>query len=337
MLRIHFTGRDLESVRIAQRPDPLWEIVCSLCRLQDREGPVVFGPWRRRTSERIARGEVSGDAVRMLCGLVPAYSAYFPDFLTPPVDVDPCGVRTGIDRVLSTPQSRLRKELTLLTSSNRPPAEAGLLARGDLPALKRLGGRLLTYDQTVLAPVWHRVEAAVRADVAWRSRALATGGVRKLMATFRPLAAWRSPVMEVDYPVDRDLRLAGRGLLLVPSYFCWRQPISLVDPNLPPVLVYPIDKSLASDQDTAPDRLVRLLGQTRAALLYETAARGCATTSALAGAVEVSLPSASQQLAILREAGLVAGRREGKYLLHTVTPLGLRLLGPGTPGSTSTR
>jgi DNA-binding transcriptional ArsR family regulator len=44
----------------------------------------------------------------------------------------------------------------------------------------------------------------------------------------------------------------------------------------------------------------------------------------------VSVPSASRQLGVLREAGLVTSRRDGKYVLHSVTPLGLRLLGNRT-------
>jgi DNA-binding transcriptional ArsR family regulator len=84
------------------------------------------------------------------------------------------------------------------------------------------------------------------------------------------------------------------------------------------------------DAPAAPDRLARLLGPTRAALLYETATRGFASTSALAGTVVVSVPSASRQLGVLREAGLVTSRRDGKYVLHSVTPLGLRLLGNRT-------
>jgi hypothetical protein len=47
LLRIHFTGQDLENIRIARSPDPLWEIVCSVCRLQTKEGPLAFDPWRR--------------------------------------------------------------------------------------------------------------------------------------------------------------------------------------------------------------------------------------------------------------------------------------------------
>lgn len=56
MLRIHFTSRDLERIRIADRPDPLWEITCSACRLQSREGPQVFDLWRRGVRSQLRRG-----------------------------------------------------------------------------------------------------------------------------------------------------------------------------------------------------------------------------------------------------------------------------------------
>ncbi|WP_405387644.1 hypothetical protein OG596_06565 [Streptomyces sp. NBC_01102] len=85
MLRIHFTGSDLEGVRIARRPDPLWEIVCSLCRLQAREGAVAFDPWRRTARELVHRGGTAREAASALCSLVPR-AAYFPDFLTPPAE-----------------------------------------------------------------------------------------------------------------------------------------------------------------------------------------------------------------------------------------------------------
>ncbi|MFD1271279.1 hypothetical protein ACFQ51_02890 [Streptomyces kaempferi] len=57
-----------------------------------------------------------------------------------------------------------------------------------------------------------------------RSRALLDGGTQALLEGLRPMARWNAPVLEVNYPVERDLYLDGRGLLLVPSYFCWRLP-----------------------------------------------------------------------------------------------------------------
>ncbi|WP_406148279.1 ArsR/SmtB family transcription factor [Streptomyces sp. NBC_01012] len=334
MLRIHFTAQDLEYVRIARSPDPLWEIVCSVCRLQNKEGTVAFGPWRRSVAGRLRTEGPGRSAARFLCGLVP-YGPYFPDFLTPAVDGGNRDLRDGIDRVLTTPRTRLRTELGLLAGvGGRPPAAAEL-ARGDTAALRALGGALSTYDRLFVAPFRETVDAAVSSDVAWRSRELSTGGTRALLETFRPMFLWSPPVLEVAYPVDKDLHLDGRGLLLVPSYFCWRMPVTLVDDALLPMLVYPVDKHIVPGSSSGPSSsgsapagssLAKLLGPTRAALLYEIAVQGCASTSELAAAVGSSLPNTSQQLAILREAGLAACRREGRRVLHLPSPLGRQLL-----------
>ncbi|MBX9399350.1 helix-turn-helix domain-containing protein [Streptomyces sp. TRM72054] len=325
MLRIHFTSQDLENIRIARSPDPLWEIVCSVCRLQSKDGSLAFGPWRRVVRTRIRSDEASRWAARMLRTLVP-YATYMPDFLTPHLEGENINLAAGIDRVLSTPERQLSAEITSLARAVGKPVVHPALARGDTEALRLLGNGLRTYHEAFLAPAWDRIDAAVRADFAWRSRALATGGTRALLETFRPMAVWRPPVLEVDYPVERDLHLRGRGLRLIPSYFCWRRPITLIDEKMRPVLVYPADKTVAPLSAAAPE-LARLLGSTRACLLHETAARECGTTSELAAAVGISLPSASQQLAVLREAGLLTSRRDGKHVLHTVTPMGQDLLG----------
>ncbi|MGY3684733.1 hypothetical protein [Streptomyces sp. TE33382] len=120
MLRIHFTGRDLASVRLARRPDPLWEIVCSLCRLQNREGAIAFDPWRRAVGGLARRDGASRRAASALRSLVPR-AAYFPDFLTPPVENGTDDLRSGIDRVLAPPRHRLRHELALLSASGGRP------------------------------------------------------------------------------------------------------------------------------------------------------------------------------------------------------------------------
>lgn len=332
MLRIHFTGPDLENIRLARGPDPLWEIVCSICRLQTREGALAFDPWRREVRARLGRDGAARRVAAALRSLVP-YAAYFPDFLTPPVEGDGVGLRDGIERVLATPRRQLHREIALLAASGGRPAAGAALARGDVSALKQLGSGLRAYDEAFLAPARSRIGTAVGADLAWRTRALVTGGTRALLATFRPMAVWRPPVLEVDYPVGRDLHLEGRGLLLVPSYFCWRRPITLVDASLRPVLVYPADKTVLPAPATDFAALTGLVGTTRAALLHEAAARECGTTSELAVAVGVSLPTASQQLAVLREAGLLTTRRVGRHVLHAVTVLGLRLLGDDLAGA----
>jgi DNA-binding transcriptional ArsR family regulator len=87
--------------------------------------------------------------------------------------------------------------------------------------------------------------------------------------------------------------------------------------------------TLAYDRDL----LAALLGSTRAALLV--AAAGGETTSGLAQRLGVSVAATSQQLAVLRNAGLVASTRQGRAVCHDLTPLGVRLLlasGPFSQG-----
>ncbi|MEI7032368.1 ArsR/SmtB family transcription factor [Streptomyces pratensis] len=336
VLRLHFTAQDLEYVRIARSPDPFWEIVCSVRQLQTGEGALAFGPWRRAVAPRLRAGGPDRAVALAMRGLVPP-GLSCPDFLPSAPDDGDAGPLRGGDPPPSTPRSRLRRELTLLAASGplaRPLTGERQGERGDTAALRNLGGLLAAYDAAFIHPYRHWIDAAVASDVAWRCRELAAGGTRALLDTFRPMARWSPPVLEVTHSADRDLHLAGRGLLLTPSYFCWRRPIARVDGARLPMLVYPVEKPVqppSAPGRTAAASLSRLLGATRAALLYEVAAHGCATTSELADAVGCSLPNTSQQLAILRGAGLAASRKEGRCVLHRPSPLGRRLLETAGP------
>ncbi|WP_329281524.1 ArsR/SmtB family transcription factor [Streptomyces sp. NBC_01451] len=329
MLRIHFTDQDLQNIRIAPRPDPLWELVCSVCRLQTRQGPLDFGPWRHRAYTQLRSDPALRGVVSQLRTVIPDVG-YIPDFLTPPVIGGSLG--DGLDQILRTPRGQLVRELTRLAESRPGSSRTESLAEPGADGLKSLTGALHTYHRALLGPYWADIRTQVGSDVALRARSLLDGGTQSLLNGLRPLAQWNPPVLEVDYPVDRDLHLGGRGLLLLPSYFCWRRPTALADPSLAPVLVYPVKKTLLSDAYGTRQKLVHLLGRTRAALLAEAAGQISRTTSELADAVRVSLPSVSAQLSILRDTGLVVSRREGKYVLHSVTPLGLQLLGAQSPG-----
>lgn len=140
---------------------------------------------------------------------------------------------------------------------------------------------------------------------------------------------WRPPVLEVQHDVDRDLYLGGRGLRLVPSYFCQRVPVALADPDLHPTVVYPVNHGYAWKYDLAARRssdraLATLLGSTRAAVLI--AVDGGATTTELARRLGTSLSSVSRHTTVLRDAGLVTTCRQGLAVLHTMTPLGAALV-----------
>lgn len=322
MLRIHFDVDDLARIRIAPGPDVMWEIVLSLQLLQNRDGAAIFDGWRRHVRGRL------GPWGRGLTTLAPD-AAYFPDFLTP-AQGSP-DLEHGLDRLLSTPRRRLRNDLELLAAGRRMPRWTDRLADGDTETLGHLDRAFRAYHEAVIRPAWPVVRTWVERDRSRRVRALAEGGCERLLGGFRPLMRWNPPVLEAEYPVDRDLVLGGRGLLLVPAYFCWRRPVTLVDAELRPVLVYPIEHDPRVTPEKArhaDDRpLTSLLGRTRAAVLRAVESGG--TTTELSRRSGISLASASQHAAVLREAGLISTCREGGSVLHTLTPLGVAVLSGG--------
>jgi len=311
---------------MAAGPDALWETILSFHRLRDRRASAVFGKWRSETRPRLS-GEV-----RLLSAIVPQ-RGYFPDFLTPSQESsEPLGLGAGMEAVRATPPERLRAEIALLDHPGLPGARRarlGPLREGGPEPLGRLVGALRDYHRAAVEPYWPHIQSAVEADRVVRGRALLDGGTDELLHSLPPVIRWRAPVLEADYPVDRDLHLDGRGLLLQPSYFCRGTPVVLRDPLLPPVLVYPVGHPAAPAFAEPGPWLGRLLGQTRSTVL-RAIGDGC-TTSELARRAGVSLASASQHACVLREAGLVHTLRHGGSVLHTLTPLGGSLLRGGAP------
>lgn len=322
MLRVYFTSEDLARVRVAPGPDFLWEISNSVQTLQRRDGERVFGAWRRWVRPRLSASP------RLLSSLLPP-RGYSPDFLTPTTG-DRATLQAAVDTLMSTPRPRLRTDLTQLAATLQLPGWVRSLAGGDAEPLRQLGEALRTYQLEALAPYWQRVHAHIDADRALRLRSLLDGGTEGLLAGLGPQFRWRPPVLEVTYPVDQQLRLQGRGLVLQPSFFCWPTPITLADGDLPPVLVYPIHHTTdwAGPAPARPPEgagpLGPLLGHTRAGLLRATRT-GCTTVEA-ARLLDVTHPAVSQHLNVLRAAGLVATVRKAGRSFHVATAEGRALL-----------
>ncbi len=331
MLRIHFTIEDLARVQVATELDPLWETVLGLQQLCAGRGASVFRAWRRRAREAVREQQLTG-AVQLLGTLVPA-TGYFPDFLTPTAAVD--GLAASLDAVRGTPAGRLRREVRRLAEGTpRRPVPPWLrdLAAGDRDRMAELTEALRAVHGTVVSPDRAEADALVEGDRALRARTLRDGGVHGLLGSLCPAIRWEPPVLYAEYPADRDLHLAGRGLRLVPSYFCWRTPVALADPGLDPVLVYPVDHGQGTTGIT-PQALLTLLGRTRARTL--AALRDTATTGELARRLCVSPASASQHVHALAAANLVRSHRTGNQVLHTLTPLGVALLSGRLPANTA--
>lgn len=327
MQRIHFTADDLGRVRLADGPDSLWEILSGASMLGKSDGAWLFGTWRRGTARRAVQ------EFPMLRRLAPP-RGYLADFLTPTRSTG--DLESGIDAVLATPRHRLRVDVGRLDAERPLPGWARPLADGDRTTLHRLERELRAFHHVAIAPYQEQVGAQVRADRAKRVSAMTTGGVDHLLSTLHPRIRWESPVLTIDYSSprvpDRDVYLDGRGLLVRSSFFCWPDPLTLRDPELPPVLVLPVQHELGWAAPPIPDgaarsgRLEALLGSTRAAVLHCLAEEQLCNTTQLARRTGISIPSASQHLTVLRETGLTTSHRHGRQVLHTLSPLGRTLL-----------
>ncbi|MEV4045373.1 helix-turn-helix domain-containing protein [Streptomyces sp. NPDC049744] len=323
-VRIHFSDEDLAQTRLAQAPDPMWEALLSMHMLQMQEASFLFGRWRHDVRRRLPA------SVRELLRLAPPVG-YSADFLTPAGGSG--SLDAGIGALLSTSRRRLRNDLlTLSAGGARLPAWARPLADGDRDVLAHMSCLFRTYFRTALSPWWEMVGSRLEAERIAHGRHLTHGDLDGLLRQLHPGLVWQPPVLEVTgLHADRDIFLNGRGLLLLPSFFCWRRPTLLRDPALPCVVVYPMTHSQALEAVpgatcSAPSRPIHsLIGKTRAMIL-ESVADGGRTTTELARDANISPATASHHASVLRSAGLLSTYRVGKYVLHSISPLGCALL-----------
>ncbi|MCP3803841.1 helix-turn-helix domain-containing protein [Allokutzneria sp. A3M-2-11 16] len=322
MLRIHFEADDLARVRVLDAPDPLWETLLSVHMLQKSDGEIPFGQWRSRVRSQAT------PSVRLLTTLAPA-RGYSADFLTPTVGAK--DLTTALDRLLNTSGRFLHEDVSELASEQPLPTPVKRLATGDSEVLGLLDRTVRHYFSYALQPYWNTMTAQINADRQTRFQAMLGSGVEGVLNHLHPSVRWRSPTLEVDYPVEQDLHLGGRGLTLVPSFFCWKTPVTLKDANRDPVLVYPVERTPgwsdpALRKMSGTRSLVALLGKTRAVVLEAIAARPGVSTTELAVRLAISPAGASQHATVLRDAGLIVTQRRGGSALHSITGCGLSLL-----------
>lgn len=326
-LRMVFGRDDLQRVRIAARPDPMWELVLSLHRARDRHVSARYLSWREQVRLRASRHDDVPAWLALLFGLVPARGD-FPDFLTPaPLVTEP---DAGLAELSGTPAYRLRTDLAAAFVDRSPPSWVRRLAGGERDQLDSLVAAVRGAHSLLIAPQWEEVRDVVRTDRAARMGVLAGEGVGAVLSGLPGVRSWDGTTLEVDYPRARTVHLSGRGVTFVPSFFCVGRPVTYIDPELPPILLYPAaGTGVGNAAGTDPTHLDALLSRTRAECLGAlTTPR---TTSALARAVGMSVATASKQATVLRQAGLVASVRDGGSMRHQVTELGVALLSGRMP------
>jgi len=171
---------------------------------------------------------------------------------------------------------------------------------------------------------WPRVWSGFRAELAWRSRLITEHGVQAALSTLHPTVSWSGTVLQIAAATEFEVLPGGAGLTLLPSVLWTGRPMITAHPDGSTVILYPAITPLPLIDEAAADPVGELLGHNRAAVLRLTCRER--TTTELAAELGVSAAAVSGHTRTLREAGLIVTARAGKAVLHSLTPLGARLL-----------
>jgi DNA-binding transcriptional ArsR family regulator len=311
VLRVHLTAEDLLRTRFACQPAPLIELGHALAALQRRD--AVLGTWRRSAAAQFP------PAARPLLELIPA-SATGPLFLDPVS----AGLAEGLELVQQAPARLVGDELRRVFGSRPLPPWPRLLAAPDRQTWRDLDRALRLAHDHLLRDAWPRICSGFRAELAWRSRLIAELGVQAALSTLHPRISWSGTVLQIEAAADFDVCPCGAGLTLLPSVLWTGRPMITEHPDGSTVIVYPALTPLPLIDAVTTDPLAELLGQTRAGVLRLAFRER--TTSELARELGTSAATVSGHTKTLRAAGLIVTARAGKAVLHSVTPLGDKLL-----------
>jgi hypothetical protein len=318
MIAYHFGPEDLGRVRFAI--SPLFELASSRQVLRDPARHAMHEPWAKLAGERVA-----GLDLALLDAVIPE-GPYLPDFVTPPPERPRPRLPAELPRVRATDPARIALELGWAYPGRRPPPAARILLSDPRAGLERLTTVMAAYWERALAPWWDAICGLLEADIAYRGARLAEGGPLAAFGDLHPDVAWHAGTLEVNRAYEASVELGGRGLVLLPAVFAWPRVWAMTDPPWQPTLVYaPRGVGLLWERRRAPDALADLLGRRRAQLLAELAVP--ATTQELAARLGASAGGVSEHLGVLRRAGLVSGRRDGRSVIYERTPTGDDLVG----------
>jgi DNA-binding transcriptional ArsR family regulator len=323
-ISLRFGRADLARIRFAV--SPLFETLAAIRVATGPQGPGFHRRWLDAARPRLA-----GLDLRAITLLQPRHG-YTPDFLAPPPPGSAPRFADELALLAATPADVVQAEieLSLRDTPGARDTELGRSLRGDPEILAVLTWTVAAAWHALVEPDWPRVRALLEADVAYRSRRLAEGGLDGLPPDLHPTLRWTGEALVREPGGDEDHDLGGRGVLLLPSAFKDDEAVVITRPPWQPAVAYPargLGGLWAPAAGTRDAALARLLGGTRAGLLADLDAP--ASTTWLARRHALAPATVSAHLIVLRDAGLVAGERHRHEIRYRRTDLGTALLVSG--------
>jgi DNA-binding transcriptional ArsR family regulator len=318
---IELSADDLAEIRFAF--SPAWEPVMSLFKAyRDPAKHALHLPWVTET-----RRHLEGRDIGVLVD-VTSTNGYVADFLTPPPDTPFPDIDEELERIVSTAPDQVARELLEACERDAPqPRVLRSLAEDPASWLPTLAEQMREYWKIAIEPHWPRIRALLEGDVMHRARQLALGGADLLFSDLHPSISYADGVLTIDKHLEERVRPDGRGLLMIPAVFDWPGIALMMSKGYQPTLSYSprgianLWGSEAAPTDGAMDELI---GGTRAEILR--ALEVPMTTTEIAERLHLTPAAVSQQLGLLRRAGVVDAHRQGRGVYSALTPQGRQLL-----------
>ncbi|MFE5859799.1 DUF5937 family protein [Streptomyces virginiae] len=226
---------------------------------------------------------------------------------------------------LANPAARAK---ALETAAARGPRQLDFSIRllDDTASVRVWMRRLLEdCDEAFFAETWKRVEPGQSADARHKTEVLRRKGLptvlKEVSAALSVDAA--GTTITADKMVNgsttaTDPRI-GAGLVFVPTNFGWPHLLVLHAPGWRPVVHYPLGSPELTSEPGSVELLQRrmeALAHPMRMMLCRSLARAPFTTSELATVYGITAPEVSRHLAVLKKAGLMHTRRQGRYAQH---------------------
>jgi DNA-binding transcriptional ArsR family regulator len=319
--------RDWPKVRFVR--SPLFETMQAVRVLGDRRREQVHRRWVNTVDAPAAMAALPG-----LLAVNPA-RGWVPDFLAPPPQPGERSIADELSLVGSYPSAQvaidLRRSLESSPTARRTVVLAPMIADPSA-ALTQLVTELEVAWTTLVAPFWQPVSRLIDRDIAYRSELVAEYGMGRALVDLHPDVSYCEDRLAVRHGDPVTVDLAGRGLQLLPSAFCWPNAIAVHELPWPPTVVYPARGigTLWTAPAPASAALAGVLGRTRALLLSDL--DQAASTSGLAQRHGLSPAATSVHLSRLRAAGQLSARRSGREVLYRRTSIGTALVRSSATG-----
>ncbi|MEV7225817.1 winged helix-turn-helix domain-containing protein [Polymorphospora sp. NPDC051019] len=319
MTLLRFTPAALSRSRFAL--SPLAETLGSLIMLHRTDPDPWLAAWHTRHRPGYHAWLAADPVAAGLMSLVSA-TKWLPDLVVvPPPGGTGTGLADELAEVAAFSDAQTRATVADAVAASWLPQDTSWLA-GDRLA-ERIAAVLEEGWRRFVAPDWPRRRALLERDIMHRSGLLAAYGWRHAVGSMTRRSTWVGAdglrFSDREHP---DRWIGDEGLLFVPKtagvgwWTCERPRRD--------ALVYPAYGPAAPVDVPADDALAALLGAGRARVVRELVR--AATSTQLAYALGVSLGTVSGHLAVLRDAGVVAGVRIGRSVVYRLTGRGEGLL-----------